>query len=81
MKPSNQFLMRFKSDLTSFEHQEERESYFYGVLTKILRSGLFEIFKDLINYSINFNIFIDMTKIPDRFNIISRLLKSHFKEF
>jgi len=74
MKPSNQFLERFKSNVSSFEHQEERETYFYGALIKFLKSGQFDNFKDLVNYSINFNIFIDMRKIPDRFNIISRLL-------
>ena len=61
-------------DLSFYEKdKEELEKYFYGALSKFLESAQFENFKQLIDYSDKLNIFIDVKKIPKRFEIISNL--------
>jgi hypothetical protein len=49
------------------------ERNFYLGLSKCLESKKFENFKQLVELSNNFDIFIDLTKIPNRFEIISKL--------
>jgi len=52
----------------------EREDKYYDELTKCLKIGSLDHFKKLLNYSIDYNIFVDVRKIPRRFELISQLL-------
>ena len=72
--PSSQFFERIRSNLLRIENQNLLEKTYYEGLSKCLESGQFESFKTLFNASIDFNLFIDIKKIPNRFNIISNLL-------
>ncbi|TFG08247.1 MAG: hypothetical protein EU539_02900 [Promethearchaeota archaeon] len=64
-------------DLLSFpsnsKMKKKIENNFYVGLSKCLESKKFENFEKLIDFSIKFDIFIDVSKIPDRFKIISKL--------
>ncbi len=52
------------------------EKNFYEGLAKCVESGQFDNFKSLLNYSSKFDLFIDVKKIPRRFESISNLLMS-----
>ena len=52
------------------------EKSFYKGLSKCLESRRFENFVHMLDYAINFDIFIDVKKIPDRIEIITNLLGS-----
>lgn len=52
----------------------EREEKYYTLLAQCLEDGNLDRFKTLLNDSINYNIFIDVSKIPRRFELISKLL-------
>ena len=54
--------------------KEEIEDYFYSNLTRFFLRKQFEDFKHLFDYSIEFDIFIDVKKIPRRHEIISKRL-------
>jgi len=47
------------------------EKNFYYTLSSLLKARQFEHFKLLLEHSANLNIFIDATKIPDRFGLLS----------
>lgn len=71
---SNQLFIEFKSELLKIKDKSKLENAYYEKLSKCLKSGQFKAFELLIDASIDFNIFIDITKISDRFEIISKLL-------
>jgi hypothetical protein len=52
----------------------EREEKYYYELAQCLQSGNLVRFKKLLNKSIDYNIFIDVRKIPKRFELIVNLL-------
>ncbi|MFX1277622.1 MAG: hypothetical protein ACFFBP_22815 [Promethearchaeota archaeon] len=53
---------------------EEIEKYYYNLLSESLKKKKFENFRKLLDYSVKLNIFIDVKKIPNRFEIISNLI-------
>ncbi|MFX0106132.1 MAG: hypothetical protein ACFE75_11660 [Candidatus Hodarchaeota archaeon] len=74
MMPSNRFFGQIKSKLLGIKNKERLEKTYYEALSYCLKSGQFESFNELFNASVDFNLFIDVKKIPNRFNIISDLL-------
>ncbi len=74
---SNQLFIEFKSELLKIKDKSKLENAYYEKLSKCLKSGQFKAFELLIDASIDFNIFIDITKISDRFEIISKLLLNY----
>ncbi|MFW9875668.1 MAG: hypothetical protein ACFFG0_21400 [Candidatus Thorarchaeota archaeon] len=52
----------------------EREEKYYMELARCLKNGNLTLFKKLLNDSIDFNIHLDLRKIPRRFELISELL-------
>ncbi|KKN46929.1 hypothetical protein LCGC14_0667950 [marine sediment metagenome] len=76
MKRSDHLFDRFKIEISVFKGQKTIEKYYYEGLARYLREGQFESFKELFNASIDFDIFLDTKKIPDRFKSISKLLLS-----
>jgi hypothetical protein len=71
---SNQLFIEFKSDLLKIKDKEKLEKAYYEKLSKCLKSGQFKAFELLIDASIDFNIFIDVKRIINRFEIISNLI-------
>ncbi|MFX1501392.1 MAG: hypothetical protein ACFFDH_10570 [Promethearchaeota archaeon] len=71
---SNQLFIEFKTELLKIKDKEELEKSYYDTLAKCLRNGQYKVYKLLFNASVEFNLFFDIKKIPDRFNIISKLL-------
>ena len=74
MTSSNQLFEQLKSKISSIENKNLLEKIYYECLSICLKAGQFESFKKLFDASIDFSLFIDVNKIPDRFNIISNLL-------
>lgn len=74
MTPSNHLFEQLKSKIARIENKELLEKKYYKGLSNCLKSGQLESFKKLFDASVDFNLFIDVKKIPDRFNIISNLL-------
>lgn len=54
----------------------EREEKYYNELASCLKNGNLNRFKKLLNESIDYNIFIDIKKIPRRLQLVSKLLLS-----
>jgi hypothetical protein len=73
---SNQLFIEFKSELSKIKDKKKLKKLYYEKLSKCLKSGHFKVFELLIDASVDFNIFIDLNRISDRFNIISKLLKN-----
>ncbi len=71
---SDQLFIEFKTELLKIKDKKKLEKTYYEKLTKCLRNGQFKVFELLFNASVDFNLFFDINKIPDRFNIISKLL-------
>ncbi|MFX1418520.1 MAG: hypothetical protein ACFE9N_06335, partial [Promethearchaeota archaeon] len=71
---SNQLFFEFKSELLKIKDKKKRENSYYEKLSKCLKSGQFKTFELLVDSSIDFNIFLDIFRIPNRFDIISKLL-------
>jgi hypothetical protein len=71
---SNQLFIEFKSDLLKIKDKEKLEEAYYEKLSKCLKSAQFKAFELLIDASIEFNIFIDINRITNRFKIISKLI-------
>jgi len=74
MTPSNQLFEQLISKISNIENKNLLEKIYYKGLSICLKAGQFESFKKLFDASIDFILFIDAKKIPDRFNIISNLL-------
>jgi hypothetical protein len=65
-----------KSILKSEMELDERinkiiEQNFYIVLSALLKARHFEYFRQLLDYSVDLNIYLDASKIPDRFENLS----------
>ena len=71
---SNQLFIEFKSELLKIKDKKKLEKTYYEKLSKCLKAGQFKAFELLIDASIEFNIFIDVNIISNRFEIISKLL-------
>jgi len=73
----NQVIDRNSSDLFSSseykDYKEKIEEHYYLTLSKYLASMQFKKFRKLFNYSNKLEIFIDVKKIPSRFDIICEL--------
>jgi len=74
MMPSNQLFEQLKSKILRIENQKLLEKTYYEELSICLKSGQFESFRNLFNASVEFNIFMDIKRIPNRLIIISKLL-------
>ncbi|MFW9970455.1 MAG: hypothetical protein ACFFDF_09660 [Candidatus Odinarchaeota archaeon] len=70
---SNQLFIEFKSELLKIKDKKKLEKAYYEKLSKCLKAGKFKTFELLVDASIDFNIFIDVNRIIDRFEIISKL--------
>ncbi|MEE9377487.1 MAG: hypothetical protein V3V33_05580 [Candidatus Lokiarchaeia archaeon] len=71
---TNQLFIEFKTELLKIKDKKKFEKAYYEKLRKCLKAGKFIAFELLFNASVDFNLFIDIKKIPDRLNIISKLL-------
>ncbi|MFX1390226.1 MAG: hypothetical protein ACFE9Z_09210 [Promethearchaeota archaeon] len=71
---ANQIFLEFRSELLKIKDKKKLEKAYYNMLSKCLKSGQFKAFEMLIDASIEFNIFIDVSKIPNHFNAISNLI-------
>lgn len=71
---SNQLFIEFKTELLKIKDKNKLERVYYEKLTKCLKARKFKAFELLFNASVDFNLFIDIKKIPNRFDIISKLL-------
>ena len=71
---TDQLFIEFKTELLKIKDKKKFEKTYYEKLRKCLKGGQFKAFELLFNASVDFNLFIDIKKIPDRFNIISKLL-------
>jgi hypothetical protein len=71
---SNQLFIEFKSELSKIKDKKVLEKAYYEKLSKCLKSGQLKAFELLIDASIDFNIFIDIKRILNRFEIISKLI-------
>ncbi len=67
--------------LTSNKKIKQRiENNFYDGLSKCLKESEFENFRQMVNSSDIFDIFIDVRKIPKRFDTISELFRKNLQE-
>lgn len=71
---SNQLFENYMARISNAKDRKQIEIEFYNGLSESLKHGQFKSFKNLIDNSIKFDIFIDVKKIPNRFNLISMLL-------
>lgn len=71
---SNQLYIEFKSELLKIKDKKKLENAYYERLLKCLKSGQLKTFDLLFNASVDFDIFIDVKRIPNRLEIISKLL-------
>jgi len=74
MRHSNQFFEEFKLKTSNIKDKQLIEIAYYEELAKCLKHGQFKNFKKLFNASIDFDIFIDVKEINQRFEFISKLL-------
>ena len=74
--PSNQLFENCMSRILNSKDRKQIEKEFYNGLSESLKLGQFKSFQKLIDNSIKFDIFIDVKKIPNRFDLISMLLLS-----
>jgi hypothetical protein len=57
-----------------------KEKYYYEELSRCLRNGQLNKFRKLVSVSDNFDIFLDIKKIPNRFESISKLLLNYIEK-
>jgi hypothetical protein len=76
MDPNQQLFIEFRSDLLKIKDRKKLEKAYYEKLSKCLKAGQFKAFELLIDASIDFNIFIEINKLHNRFEIISKLLRN-----
>ena len=69
-----------KSKINIGSEKEEIEDYFYRNLTRYFLRKEFEEFRQLIDYSVEFDIYLDIKKIPKRHEIISKRLTEIIEE-
>jgi hypothetical protein len=74
MKESDELLEFLKLSISISEDKNSIENYYYQGLARYLKSGDFSRFKKLFNASVDLDLFIDVNKIPKRFESISELL-------
>jgi hypothetical protein len=74
MKHSDQIFKRLKTHISVSKDRESLEKNYYEGLANYLEGGHFDSFRKLLNASVDFNIFIDIKKIPNRLELISKLL-------
>ena len=76
MDPNQQLFIEFRSDLLKIKDRKKLENAYYEKLSKCLKAGQFKAFELLIDASIDFNIFIEINNLHNRFEIISKLLRN-----
>ncbi|MHA2007736.1 MAG: hypothetical protein ACXABO_08645 [Promethearchaeota archaeon] len=74
MKSLDRIVEHLKVKISISKDIKSIERYYYEGLARCLKYGHIESFKKLFDASIDFNIFIDIKKIPNRFELISNLL-------
>lgn len=74
MKHSDEFLRRLKVNISVSKNKSALEKDYYQGLARYLKMGDFDNFKNLFDKSVDFDIFIELNKIPKRFESISELL-------
>jgi hypothetical protein len=74
MKPSDQKLNHLNVKISVSKNKESIEKFYYEDLARHLKQGHLSSFKELLDGAVNLNIFIDVKKIPRRFDLISELL-------
>ena len=74
MKHSDDFLEQLKVIISVSKDKSVLEKEYYQGLATYLEVGDFNNFKNLFDKSVDFDIFIDINKIPQRFDYISELL-------
>jgi len=74
MTRSNQIFENLKTKISVSKDIKSLERNYYEGLANCLRLGYFDNFRKLFNASVDFNIFIDVKKIPNRFELISKLV-------
>ena len=74
MTGSNQIFEKLKTMISVSKDIISLERNYYEGLANCLRLGYFDNFRKLFNASVDFNIFIDIKKIPNRFELISKLI-------
>ncbi|MFW9867014.1 MAG: hypothetical protein ACFFEN_13040 [Candidatus Thorarchaeota archaeon] len=74
MKLSDQKHNHLNVKISVSKNKESIEKLYYKDLARYLKEGSFSSFKELLDGSVDLNIFIDVKKIPRRFNLISELL-------
>ncbi len=68
-------ILNLEGFLLKRELKEQLENAYYKGLSKCLEIKEFGNFRELLEYSIKFDIFVDVKKIPDRFEHITNLLR------
>ncbi|MFX1487830.1 MAG: hypothetical protein ACFFBI_01690 [Promethearchaeota archaeon] len=74
MKPSDQRHNHLNVKISVSKNKESIEKLYYKDLARYLKESRFNSFKELLDGSVDLNIFIDVKKIPGRFDLISELL-------
>ncbi len=74
MTRSNQVFEQLKKKISFSKDRKSLERNYYEGLANCLRFGYFNSFRKLFNASVDFNIFIEVKKIPRRFELISKLI-------
>jgi len=68
---TNQLFIEFKTELLKIKDKKKFEKAYYEKLRKCLKAGQFKAFELLFNASVDFDLFIDIKKIPNRFERLS----------
>ena len=74
MTHSNHLLEELKIKLSVSKDMKSLERNYYDGLANCLKLGNFDSFRKLFDASVDFNIFIEVKKIPKRFELISKLI-------
>ncbi len=74
MTNSDQIFNNLKIKISVSKDKESLERNYYKGLANCLRKGYFDSFRKLFNASVDFNIFIEVKNIPNRIELISKLI-------
>lgn len=74
MTRSDQIFKELKIKISVSEDKESLERNYYKGLENCLRLRFFDSFRKLFNASVDFDIFVDVKNIPNRFELISKLI-------